>query len=238
MADRSRPAVLPGTIVVYSDLACPWASLTVHRLLGMRTRLGLAESVRLDHRCFPLELVNSRATPKPILDAEVAVIGSHDPSLGWQPWRRPESVYAVSSLLALEAVQAAKAEEVGGLAASEQLDAALRQALYADSATITLHSVVTEVADRCSAVDVHALAKSLEAGSARSAVFEQWRESQRIGVQGSPHLYLADGTDVHNPGVTLRWTGAKGSGFPVIDADDVSVIEDLLQRAASGPAFD
>ncbi len=231
---RSHPTVPPGTIVVYSDIGCPWASLTVHRLLTARDRLGLADAVRLDHRCFPLELINERSTPKRVLEAEVAVIGSHEPALGWQPWQRRESQYSVSTLLAMEAVQAAKADEIGGLAASEQLDAALRHAFYAESATITLHTMVLAVADRCDRVDIKALGAALESGVARSAIFEQWRESQRVGVQGSPHLYLADGGDVHNPGVELSWTDEKGTGFPVIESEDRSVVDDLLRRAAAG----
>ncbi len=233
MTASPRPHVVPGTIVVYSDIGCPWASLTVHRLLTARDRLGLVDAVRLDHRCFPLELINGRPTPKRVLDAEVAVIGSHEPALGWQPWQRRDSQYAVSTLLAMEAVQAAKADEIGGPAASEQLDAALRHAMYAESATITLHPVVLEVADRCGQVDVQALGAALESGVGRSAIFEQWRESQRVEVQGSPHLYLADGDDVHNPGVELSWTGEKGAGFPVIESEDRSVVDDLLRRAAA-----
>lgn len=233
MTTSSRPTVAPGTIEVYSDIGCPWASLTVHRLLTARDRLGLVDAVRLDHRCFPLELINGRSTPKRVLDAEVAVIGSHEPALGWQPWQRRESQYAVSTLLAMEAVQAAKADEIGGWAASEQLDAALRHALYAESATITLHTVVLEVAEHCDRVDVAALGAALESGTARSAIFEQWRESQRIEVQGSPHLYLADGGDVHNPGIELSWTNEKGTGFPVIESEDRSVVDDLLRRATA-----
>lgn len=232
MTASPRPNVVPGTIVVYSDIGCPWASLTVHRLLTARDRLGLVDAVRLDHRCFPLELINERPTPKRVLDAEVAVIGSHEPALNWTPWRPRDSVYPVSMLLALEAVQAAKADEVGGLGASEQLDAALRHAFYAESMTVTLHSVVMEVVERCDRVDSKALAAQLEFGTGRSAIFEQWRESQQIKVQGSPHLYLADGSDVHNPGVELSWTGEKGDGFPVIEAEDRSVVDDVLRRAA------
>lgn len=32
--------VRPGTIVVYSDIGCPWADLAVHRLLRARHALG------------------------------------------------------------------------------------------------------------------------------------------------------------------------------------------------------
>lgn len=50
-------------------------------------------------------------------------------------------------------------------------------------------------------------------------------------VKGSPHFFLADGTDVHNPGVELHWEGEHEEGFPVIDADDPQAFERLLQAA-------
>lgn len=228
-------------LVIYGDIACPWSSLAVHRLHEARSRLGLVDAVRFDHRAWPLELVNGRATPKRILDAEVAVIGSHVPELGWRIWQRPDSEYAVTSLVALEAVQAAKADDIGGLAGSEQLDRALRQALYAESRCVSLHGVVVEVAAGCDLVDADALTDALECGHARQHVFAQWRASEPAGVAGSPHVFVAtgdgatqlDGDGMHNPGIEFHWSGgAPGRGFPVITADDPQVYDHLLRRAA------
>lgn len=61
---------------------------------------------------------------------------------------------------------------------------------------------------------------------------DQAEKAATDGVRGSPHLFLPDGTDLHNPGVELHWEGEKGRGFPVIDSDDPSVHGDLLRRAA------
>ena len=61
------PDVTPGTIALYSDLACPWSHLAVHRLHEARRRLGV--DVAIDHRPFPLELVNVRCTPKLVRQA-------------------------------------------------------------------------------------------------------------------------------------------------------------------------
>jgi len=221
------------SVVLWSDIGCPWASLAVHRLLAARSRLALDDAVVIDHRAFPLELVNGRASPKRVLDPEIAVIGAHQPDLGWQVWQRPDAEWVVSTLLALEAVQAAKAPEVGGLKASEQLDAALRRAVYVDSRYITLHTVILEVAAECEAISVAALEHALTTGRAREALFEQARESAGPGVQGSPHLFLPDGTGHHNPGITVGWSAELGRGFPVIEADDPAVYDDLLWRAAA-----
>jgi predicted DsbA family dithiol-disulfide isomerase len=223
-----------GTIVVYGDLACPWATCAVARLHRARQALGLAEEVRFDHRAFPLELVNARPTPKPTLDAEIPAVGAIEPGFGFQVWTAPEWAWPGSVLLALEAVQAAKSQ---GLAASEQVDLALRRAMFAESACISLRSVVLDVAATCDAIDMGALTTALDRGDGRRAVLDQWRAIDRSGVKGSPHLFLPDGTSSHNPGIRLHWEGTPGEGgFPVVDADDPSVYEDLVRRAAPATA--
>jgi len=222
--------VAPGTLVVYGDIACPWSHLCVHGLRKARARLELEDEVELDLRGFPLELFNEQPTPKRILDAEIPVVGALDPSAGWQMWQRPAHEYPVTTLPALEAVQAAKAES---LRASEDLGRALRYAFFAESRTISLVPVILDVAKRCATVDVDALAEVLDGGRARAMVIEQRDTAERIGVKGSPHVYLPDGSDLANPGVDKHWEGEEGEGFPVIDGYDPSVYDDLIRRAAS-----
>jgi predicted DsbA family dithiol-disulfide isomerase len=223
-------AVTPGTLVVFGDIACPWSHLCVHGLRTARRRLGLDDDVVLDLRSFPLELFNGRATPKRTLDAEIPVVGALDPSAGWQVWRRPDFEYPVTTLPALEAVQAAKEQD---LRASEELGRALRYAFFAESRTVSLLPVILDVAAGCGAVDAESLADALHDGRARSMVLEQKEEAERIGVEGSPHVYLPDGGDVANPGIDKHWEGEEGVGFPVIDAYDPSVYDDLLRRAVA-----
>src|SRR5437763_920784 len=208
--------VTPGTIVIWSDVACPWATLAVHRINRARARLGLEGDVFLDHRAFPLELVNSRCTPRNVLIAEVPVAGRLAPEFGWQMWQARESEWPVTTLPALEAVQAAKEQS---LTASEGLDLALRRAFFAESRCVSMRHVVLDVAAGVPALDVDALAKALDDGAVRHRVVEQWHGARRGPVKGSPHLFLADGRDVANPGIKLHWEGDHGRGFPVVDAD-------------------
>jgi predicted DsbA family dithiol-disulfide isomerase len=221
--------VAPGTIVVYSDIACPWAHISVARLHTTRVRLGLDDDVRFDHRAFPLELANNRSTPYQVLNAEVPVTAVAEPDAGWQTWQAPTWHWPVSTLIALEAVQAAKDQS---LRAGEELDRALRRALFADSRCITMRHVVLDVAGACGTVDVHALEDALDDARFRKVVMQQWRAADTEGAAGSPHLFLPDGTDVHNPGIEMHWQGEHGTGFPVIDDDNPGVYEDLLKRAA------
>ncbi len=213
-------------IEIWSDVGCPWASLLVWRLHARRAELGL--DVRIDHRCFPLELFNRRPTPRRVLGAEVPVVGGLDPGAGWQIWQGDLSTWPVTTLLALEAIQAAKDL---GLAASERLDRGLRVAFFGQSRCISMRHVVLEVAEECG-VDVAALAEALDTGRARRAVFEQCELASGDAVSGSPHVFLPDGTDVHNPGVEMEWVGEHGVGFPVVAKDDPSIYDELVAHAA------
>jgi predicted DsbA family dithiol-disulfide isomerase len=223
-----RPA--SGYVIFYSDIGCPWASLAVHRLRSRRAERGLEGVVVIDHRAFPLELFNQQLTPKTIVDSEVAVVGSHEPALEWQPWRRKEREYPVTTLLPMEAVQVAKDEAVGGLSASEDLDAALRHAWYAESRSIHLWSELLDVAEAVPSVDTEALATALRAGGGRTSIFAQWEQAKEV-AQGSPHLFLADGMSVHNPGITLEWTASQFHGMPRIAADEAGIYDEILDRA-------
>ncbi len=224
--------VAPGTIVVFSDVGCPWAHLAVYRLLAARHRLGLDDEVVLDHRAFPLEVFNRRPTPRPVVSAELPVVGGLDPEAGWQVWQGDLATWPVTTLLALEAVQAAKEQ---GLAASERLDRALRVAFFGESRCISMRHVVLEVAEGCG-VDADALRAALDEGRARRTVFEQCQAATDDEVKGSPHVFLPDGTDVHNPGIEMEWVGEHGTGFPVIGKDDPRVYDELVTRAAGATA--
>lgn len=220
--------IASGTLVIWSDITCPWGTAAVHNLRATRSRIGLDGAVHLDHRAFPLELFNERPTPRGIVDAEIPVVAAIAPDLGWQTWTRDPYRYPSTVLLALEAVQAAKDQSP---AASEALDHALRRALFSGSETIQMRHVVLATAAACPEVDESALEKALDEGSGRRAVIDQWRAAPGLGVKGSPHVFLPDGTDVHNPGVTMEWVGPKPGGFPRIDRFDPSVYEDILRRA-------
>lgn len=225
-------AVDPGTVVVYGDLTCPWATLAVHRLHTTRERLGLDDVVAFDLRSFPLEVINGQPTPKRTLDAEIPVVGGLDPSVELRMWQGDEFTYPVTSLLALEAVQAAKDQ---GLGASARLDRALRRAFFTESRCIALRTVILDVAAEAG-LDVDALRAALDDGRARHTVVRQRETSESDAIKGSPHLFLPDGTNVANPGIEMHWEGEHGEGFPVVDRDDPSVYEELLKRVA-GPGL-
>ena len=207
--------VQPGTIVLFSDIACPWATVAVERFHEARERSGAP--VTLVHRAFPLELVNDRPTPKPILDAEIPVTAKLVNGV-FRSWSGQLHEWPVTTLLALEAVRAAGDR-------AEALDRALRRAFFHDSRCISMRSVVLDVAESVGA-DVEA---ALDDGRYRRAVMDDLALARSRSVKGSPHAFLPDGTDVHNPGIVLHWT----AGRPVIDTDDPKVWDDLLSRGGA-----
>ncbi|MFE6450649.1 DsbA family oxidoreductase [Nocardiopsis dassonvillei] len=216
----------PGVVTVWSDIGCPWATLALDTLHARARERGM--DLAIDHRAFPLELFNRIPTPKQIVDSEVVAIAAVLPHLGWRLWPGPESTYPVTTLPALEAVQAAKSPQVGGLAASDELDTALRRALYAEGRCVSIHPVILDIARECPRVDADALAEELALGRGRAEVYEHWRTARGPHVQGSPHLFAA-GWAEHNPGVRYHWTAPPPEGgFPRLEEYDPSWAEGLL----------
>jgi predicted DsbA family dithiol-disulfide isomerase len=218
------------TIVIWSDVACPWATLAVLRLHETRERLGLAAMVAFDHRPFALELTNERPTPKRVLEAEIPIAGARAPSFGWKPWQQDAFTWPATTLPALEAVQAAKGQSPR---AGEELDLALRRALFVDSRCISMRHVILETAETCASVDLDRLRDDLDRGAYRAELMANALGAEAAGVDGSPHVFLPDGTDHFNPGIEVHWEGEHGAGFPVIDEDDPTVYEGLLKKAAA-----
>ncbi|MET8982257.1 DsbA family protein [Streptomyces sp. NPDC004539] len=224
MTDADTPV-----LTFWSDIGCPWATLALHTLHEATRRLSAP--VLIDHRAFPLELINREPTPKTIVDVEVSAIAARCPEVGWRRWSAPEWTYPSTMLPAMEAVQAAKSPQAGGLAAAQQLDAALRHAFYRESLPISVHSVILDVAGTCDRVDAGALAAELARGAGREEVYAQLRVALSPQIQGSPHLFAPDGFAVHNPGARTRWTDApERGGFPLFEEYSPDWAEELVRR--------
>jgi predicted DsbA family dithiol-disulfide isomerase len=229
MSVITTPPVAPGTIVVFSDLTCPFAHIAIHRLFATRTRLKLDEHVRIDHHAFPIELLNSGPGSRRGSDSEVPALGHLEPDAGWQIWQAPDDHYPGTVLLAFEAVQAVKAQS---LESSERFDRALRWAFWAESRPIHLHHELLAIAASVDGVDVDRLDVLLRHGTYRSAIFDDLSTVRTGAVTMSPHLFMPDGTSLTNPGLEVHWQGDWARGFPVVDGDDPTVYEDVLVSAS------
>lgn len=220
--------VAPGTIGLFSDLTCPFAHVAVHRIFTARNVLGLDGQLHIDHRVFPIELLNTAPGTRHGSDSEIPVLGALERDAGWQLWQGPDYHYPSTVLPAFEAVQAAKAQ---GLDVSERLDRALRRAFWARSRPIHLHHEILAVDATVENLDSDRLDADLRAGTSRRAIFDDLDVAQSGAVTMSPHLFLPDGTSHANPGVTVHWQGDWAKGFPIVDANDPATIHDLIERA-------
>lgn len=217
-------------IVVVSDIACPWAHVAMRRLADARERLGIDVELPVDHRVFPLELVNGRPTPKEILEREIRVCRDLEPNSGWAEPRNPWS-FPVSTLPALEAVQAAKSQ---GSEVSVALDLRLRQEMFVSWRCISIFPVVFDIAAEVDGLDVERLRDDIVGGQARA---ELWRDVSDLvpNVPGSPTFVLPDGSITHNPGIEL---GDADDGAPTVEHHDPGAIAALVNRALALRRFD
>lgn len=225
MPHSANPLAQGHTISVFSDIACPWAHLAVFRLERARRDLGLTSDLRIDHRAFPLELLNCRSTPKVLLEAEIPTIAELDPDAGWsndpEPW-----TYPVSSMAALEAVQAAKRQ---GAELSVQLDLALRRGMFEDWRCIAVYGEVMDIARSLDGIDGDALWDEIVSNRPRAQIWQDLEISRTDAVPASPTFILPDGTTVVNPGIDFHWEG--GHDALVIDRDDRDAIPSLVRHA-------
>ena len=218
----------PSTIAIFSDLICPFTHVTLHRLFTTRTRLGLDDTIRFRHHAFPIELLNASPGTRHGSDSEIPALGPLAPDAGWQIWQGPDFHYPNSVLLAFEAVQAAAAQS---LRIGEDYDRAIRQAFWSESRPIQMHHELIAIAKTIQDLDVDQLSASLRRGTYRSAVFDDFDLATTDAVVMSPHLFLTDGTNAANPGINVHWQGPWARGFPVVDADEPTAIEQLLRHA-------
>jgi predicted DsbA family dithiol-disulfide isomerase len=222
----------PGALVLFSDVACPWATVVVLRLRAARAALGCEATVPIIHLAHPLELLHRHALPRRIVDAEIPACAAATPDFGWSLWQGRLDEYPASSLLAVEAVQAARRQSES---AAEELDLALRRALFVRSRCISLRHEVLDAADTCPALDLDRLTDDLDHGVARGALTRQAAAARAGAATCSGDVVTPDGAGWCNPGIVTSWLGqGPPRGVAVLVRDDPDVCLELVAHAASG----
>jgi len=223
----------PGVITVYSDIVCPWAHLALHRLRDALGRSGADDTVVIAHRAFPLEVLNGRPTPFDAFDRAVAMGRSIAPDAGWERWDGPEWSFPSSSILALEAVQAAAAQDP---TRADLVDHAMRTAFWVHHKCIAAMPVVLEVLETTGGVDFDAAAAELWSGRPRAALRHHTDTAKSAAVEASPHVIvkgLDDARSWTNPGIT---TTGPPEHFDIA-TDDPTVFDDIVEYALASRSY-
>jgi predicted DsbA family dithiol-disulfide isomerase len=204
-------------IVMYADLACPYAYVSAYRLRKLRSQEQAA--ITIVHKSLALEYVNREPTPKPLLDHELPVLVKEEPGIPYHPWQRPESEWPVTMWPAFEAIKCAERQS---LELADELDWAVRRAFFAESKCISMRHVLFELAEQVG-LEMGRFADDFDRGVAKYQVLQEAQEGwEHLRVAGSPTFILPSGkqiSDVGLPDIALdpalpggvRVTPARGS---------------------------
>jgi predicted DsbA family dithiol-disulfide isomerase len=223
----------PGVITIYSDVVCPWAHLALYRLRDALDRNGATGTVPIEHRAFPLEVLDGRPTPREAFDRAVDMGRSIAPDAGWEHWDAPEWAFPPSSLLALEAVQAAASQNP---AHADLVDHATRLAFWVRHECIAAMPVVLEILRRTDGVDFDGAAAEFWSGRPRATIRHHVDAAATAAVPASPHLVvrgLDDARSWTNPGIT---TNGPAERFDIA-ADEPAVFDDIVEYALASRSY-
>jgi predicted DsbA family dithiol-disulfide isomerase len=223
----------PGVVTVYSDIVCPWAHIALHRLRDALARCGADDTVVIEHRAFPLEVLDGRPTPRDAFDRAVEVGRSVAPGAGWEPWDGPEWSFPTSSILALEAVQAAAAQDPS---MADPVDHAMRTAFWVHHKCIATMPVVLEVLETTSGIDFDEAAAELWSGRPRATIRHHTDTAATAAVTASPYVVVRglDGArSWTNPGIT---TDGPPDRFAIAD-DEPAAYDDIVEYALASHSY-
>ena len=210
------------TVDIWSDIHCPWAFVTVHRLRAARDKHQL--DVVFLPRAWPLEWVNERGTPRSVVTTETAALASHEPE---QLNAYVNDSWPSTFLPAFELVAATR--RLFGARAAENVDYALRKAFFRDSVDVSIEAGLCQALSIAvtlnDSIDHDHVMHAWRRTNPRADVADDFQASRSLAIQGSPQIFWPDGTSTHNPGMTdHHWHG----GLVRIGATDDHAPERLL----------
>ncbi len=193
----------PIHIGLYSDIQCPYAYVTIHRLRQLQEEYR--DRVVVDRKCLSLEYVNRQPTPKRVIENETPFLMLLEPEIPYQPWHRPDSEWPVTMWPAFEAVKCAERQ---GSERAVELDWAIRAAFFAESQCVSMRHVLFDLAEQVG-LDMARFRDDFDSGVAKRLVIEESREGwERLKVDGSPSFVLPDGRHY------------SGLGLPEVEIDE------------------
>ncbi|MSP14447.1 MAG: dithiol-disulfide isomerase [Chloroflexi bacterium] len=187
-------------IEVYSDISCPYAYLSIHRLRQIWP--VYANKIQLVWRSLSLEYINRQATAKPAHEIEVALFRQIDPDLPLQPWSKPEWLWPTTFWPALEALSCAQGQNQE---AAFAISWALRRAFFAECRNPALRHEILAIAEEAAMsapLDLAQFEADWDSGRYKEQVIEDSRRGwHTLKVNGSLTFVLPGGKQVTNPAI-------------------------------------
>jgi hypothetical protein len=126
----------------------------------------------------------------------------------------------------------AAARRVHGDKGAEEVDYALRRAFLRAGVDVSVEAGLRVALDaavgRGAQIDADAVMAAWRTEPVRADVLADYERSKQLPIQGSPQVFLPDGSTEHNPGLTdHQWRG----GIPRVLSDDREAPRRLLLRA-------
>ncbi len=175
-------------IDLYSDVHCPYGYLTAYRLKKLRSEYQ--GKISIIHRSLALEYVNSRSTPRVILNTETPVLMLEEPDIPYQPWAASDSEWPVTMWPAFEAVKCAERQ---GDEPGAEMDWVIRKGFFAESRCISMRHVLFEMAEEVG-LDMRQFGEDFDSGVCKRQVLDEAHQGWRVlKVEGSPTFVLPSG---------------------------------------------
>ena len=178
-------------LAMYADLACPYAYIAAYRLRKLRDEYR--GQLIVEHKSLALEYVNRQPTPKRVLDSECPILMLAEPELPWEPWHAALAEWPVTIWPAFEAVKCAERQ---GPELADELDWAIRTALFAESRCISMRHVLLELAEQIG-LAMDRFAQDFDSCQMKALAVQEARDGwERLNVPGSPTFVLPMGRQI------------------------------------------
>ena len=178
---------MPSTVEVFADVSCPFAHVSLRRLVERRRDTGA--KLTLIVRAWPLELVNGEPLDPELVGHKVEALREQvTPNLfhGFDEVAFPSTFIPAMAL-------AAAAYRLSSIA-GEQVSLALRDAIFEEGRDVADPDVLGAIARAAGVAEVSA--------ADHQRVLDDWAEGKARGVQGSPHFFL-DGNGFFCPSLRI-----------------------------------
>jgi|SRR6516165_10754750 len=228
----SGKAAIMGAVEIkyFSDILCVWAYISQARIDAIKEKFG--QEVRIEHRfcsvfgdtAAKIETAWADKGGYCGFNAHLREAAGKFPHIDVHPdlWLQTRPATSMSAHLFLKAVQLGEHDPAAQEQRPGTFDAAtwaFRRAFFAECRDVSRFEVQREIAATLGA-DVRAIEARIDSGAAFAALAADYREAERLRIEGSPSLVLNQGRQKLYGNVGFRLIEANVQGLMRAPAGD------------------